>query len=51
MKVIATTDLSKEGNDCYIYKSVSLVKEFDLPYEFPEEVKKEALEKSFGERL
>lgn len=30
MKVIATTDLSKEGNDCYIYKSVSLVKEFDM---------------------
>lgn len=25
MKVISTTDLSREGNDCYIYKSISLV--------------------------
>lgn len=30
MKIISTTDLSHEGNDCYIYKSVSLVEEFGM---------------------
>ena len=30
MKVISTTDLSGEGNDCYIYKSVSLVEAFSM---------------------
>lgn len=30
MKVISTTDLSGKGNDCYIYKSVSLVEAFGM---------------------
>jgi len=30
MKVISTTDLSHEGNDCYIYKSVSLIEDFGM---------------------
>lgn len=30
MKVISTTDLSGVGNDCYIYKSVSLIEEFGM---------------------
>jgi hypothetical protein len=30
MRVIATTDTSREGNDCYIYRSVSLVEQFGL---------------------
>lgn len=30
MKIISTTDLSTEGNDCYIYKSVSLIEEFGM---------------------
>ena len=30
MKVISTTDLSREGNDCYIYESVSLVEVFGM---------------------
>lgn len=30
MKIISTTDLSHEGNDCYIYKSVSLVEAFGM---------------------
>ena len=30
MKIISTTDLSREGNDCYIYESVSLVEEFGM---------------------
>lgn len=30
MKIISTTDLSHEGNDCYIYKSVSLIEEFGM---------------------
>ena len=30
MRIIHTTDLSKEGNDCYIYKSVSLIEEFSM---------------------
>ena len=30
MKVISTTDLSHEGNDCYIYKSVNLVETFGM---------------------
>lgn len=30
MKVISTTDLSREGNDCYIYESVSLVEQFGI---------------------
>lgn len=30
MKVIHTTDLSRAGNDCYIYESVSLVEVFGM---------------------
>ena len=30
MKVIATTDLSRTGNDCYIYESVSLIEVFGM---------------------
>lgn len=30
MNVISTTDLSRPGNDCYIYESVSLVEQFEL---------------------
>ena len=30
MRVISTTDISREGNDCYIYESVSLVEQFDV---------------------
>ena len=30
MKVISTTDLSTDGNDCYIYKSISLVEAFGM---------------------
>lgn len=30
MKIISTTDISRVGNDCYIYESVTLVKQFDL---------------------
>ena len=30
MRVISTTDLSDYGNDCYIYKSVSLIEAFGM---------------------
>ena len=30
MKIISTTDLSRKGNDCYIYESVSLVEAFGM---------------------
>ena len=30
MRVISTTDISREGNDCYIHESVSLVEQFGL---------------------
>ena len=30
MKVISTTDMSRPGNDVYIYESVSLVEQFEL---------------------
>lgn len=30
MRVISTTDISREGNDCYIYESVSLVEQFEV---------------------
>lgn len=30
MNVLATTDISTDGNDCYIYKSVSLVEQFGM---------------------
>jgi hypothetical protein len=30
MRVISTTDISRAGNDCYIYESVSLVEQFDI---------------------
>ena len=30
MRIISTTDLSREGNDCYIYESVSLVEQFGV---------------------
>lgn len=29
MKVIETKDISREGNDCWIYESISLCEEFD----------------------
>ena len=30
MNIISTTDTSREGNDCYIYRSVSLVEQFGI---------------------
>ena len=30
MRVISTTDISREGNDCYIYESISLVEQFGI---------------------
>ena len=30
MKIISTTDLSRVGNDCYIYESVSLIEAFGM---------------------
>ena len=30
MRIISTTDLSRGGNDCYIYESVSLIEEFGM---------------------
>lgn len=30
MKILATTDLSRAGNDCYIYESVSIVEQFGI---------------------
>lgn len=30
MEILHTTDLSREGNDCYIHESVSLIKAFDM---------------------
>ena len=30
MKVIHSTDLSRAGNDCYIYESVSLIEAFGM---------------------
>lgn len=30
MRVISTTDLSRTGNDCYIYESVSLIEAFGM---------------------
>lgn len=30
MRVISTTDLSRAGNDCYIYETVSLIEQFDM---------------------
>ena len=30
MEVIYTTDLSRPGNDVYIYESISLIKQFQL---------------------
>lgn len=30
MNIIATTDTSKYGNDCYIYETVSLVEQFGM---------------------
>lgn len=30
MTVLSTTSLSRPGNDCYIYESVSLVEQFGL---------------------
>ena len=30
MEVIYTTDLSRPGNDVYIYESLSLIKQFEL---------------------
>ena len=30
MEVIYTTDLSRPGNDVYIYESISLLKQFEL---------------------
>ena len=30
MKIISTTDLTRDGNDCRIYESVSLIEEFGM---------------------
>lgn len=30
MRVISTTDISRPGNDCYIYETISLVEQFGL---------------------
>lgn len=30
MEIISTTDLSRAGNDCYIYESVSLIEAFGM---------------------
>lgn len=30
MNIISSTDNSREGNDCYIYESVSLVEQFGI---------------------
>lgn len=30
MRIISTTDISREGNDCYIYESISLVEQFGV---------------------
>lgn len=30
MRVISTTDLSREGTDCYIHEAVSLVEQFGI---------------------
>jgi hypothetical protein len=30
MRIISTTDISREGNDCYIYESVTLAEQFDI---------------------
>lgn len=30
MRVISTTDLSREGNDCYSQESISLVEQFGI---------------------
>lgn len=30
MRIISTTDLSREGNDCYINESVTLVEQFGI---------------------
>ena len=30
MKVLHTTDLSREGNDCYLYESVNLIEDFGM---------------------
>jgi len=30
MQIISTTDTSREGNDCYIYESVTLVEQFGI---------------------
>ena len=30
MRVISSTDLSRDGNDCYIYESISLVEQFGV---------------------
>ena len=30
MRIISTTDLSREGNDCYINEEVSLVEQFGV---------------------
>ena len=30
MKIISTTDISREGSACYIYESISLVEQFGI---------------------
>jgi hypothetical protein len=30
MRVISSTDISRAGNDCYIYESVSLIEQFGI---------------------
>ena len=30
MRVISTTDISRPGNDCYIYETITLVEQFGI---------------------
>lgn len=30
MRIISTTDLSREGNDCFILESISLIEQFNI---------------------
>ena len=30
MKIISTTDLSRDGTDCFIHESISLVEQFEM---------------------
>ena len=30
MNIISTTDISRPGNDCYIYETISLIEQFEI---------------------